>query len=325
MTAGRCVPPRCVCRSRARSTCSLPNRWHVFRRAHRSEFTRSQLSAAYRRAVSANGPADWCAEAAALGMQLCVPLDGVRATRRPVLTPPSVGANPCRVLLDGIPAAPADLLARRKRQWAQVHRSLALRWRFPSRVTDYTPTHLGRIADVVGETFFGREFVPALRSGAGWTIRVDPDSANARLLAGAACTGYVTRRRRRRQSSPIEEEEEGGDGWVTLVNAALVDRYIPADAVATTGRAYVTNDEFPVQTRLQWVAHIVGHELVHCLQLMVCGYPHIEDGHDRVFRDLNGYLLGGQSHEWRPRAFTHAQQPCTATNGMGHCDRAGRT
>jgi hypothetical protein len=260
-----------------------PNAWNVFRRAHRAEgHTRRTLSSLYRRARDE----DWCAMARKHGLDRCVALDAVVPHHvRPA-------RNPCPELR----RLTADD-ATRRRQWAQVHRTLR-RYRFPAAVVDYGEAHLRRIEDVVGEMFFGREFVPALRS-AGWKVSHEVGEPRYTGREGAAATTCylptaVHRANKRNPAHPVP------CAWRTVLTSKLLDHFCPDNS---GNWVQVTNDEFEVCTRLEWVAHVIGHELVHCLHLGICGEEApLTDraGHNEHWTRLNRVILGGIGHAWKP-------------------------
>jgi hypothetical protein len=167
-------------------------------------------------------------------------------------------------------------------RWQTVFRGLAKQCRLPVNVVDYQPKHINAIADAVGDAFFGRTFVPMLRR-TGWQLRINPSpllrADDRRGLPGAAVTGWNSQRR----------------FFHTDIEAAVVDHYLPVHV--DDRRFRIRNDGFEVNTRVEWVAHIVGHELVHCLQMIVCG--HGDRYHDAEFSRLNRKILGGHSYVWK--------------------------
>ena len=175
-----------------------------------------------------------------------------------------------------------------RQRWNNVLKTLN-EYSVPPSASKYTQSLMDKIAENVGAEFFGAEFVPDIRKRYGWTIRMNREPQKG---LGAAITG--TNRR-------IVYDENGNRidlrifGWQTDVYANIIDTKFPVTGI-------ITNDGWPCYTPLEWVMHIVGHELVHSLHLKLCGYPENQRtysaGHTRKFLLLNKLLLGGRGHKW---------------------------
>ena len=81
----------------------------------------------------------------------------------------------------------------------------------------------------------------------------------------------------------------------TWINGVQMDRYLDP---ASQPKQKVQNDGWDIDSPLEWLAHVIAHELVHCLQFLVCRFQ-MRDPHDADFLDLNRVLVGGLGHSWR--------------------------
>lgn len=82
-----------------------------------------------------------------------------------------------------------------------------------------------------------------------------------------------------------------GKGFHTTITGPLLDRWFD-------GKRTIHNDGFLIHSRLEWIAHIVAHELLHCLLLCMCKRSAERGGHNDEFIKLNKLLLGGHGYEW---------------------------
>lgn len=279
----------CVCQ-RSNGRCVRPNRWNVFRAAHRgASHSTATLSALYRRTKSEHAADDWwCALADAHNLDVCGFDAGAVMPARAVVGGGGAAARTamCRELVAFFRAQKPDV--RYDAQWAAVMRGLRRPPAFPARIAAFTEPMLLRVANAVGAAFFGRTFVRHLRRDLGWRLFVNDDNAGpvARHNSSPANTGYDTDRRDRTRRRLRTE-----------VNGSVIDHWCGLEG----GSCNIENDGFTVQDRLEWLAHVVAHELIHCLQLSVCQERVSRGGHDAMFLDLNRFVVGGRGFEWIPR------------------------
>jgi hypothetical protein len=159
----------------------------------------------------------------------------------------------------------------------------------PAKVSDYPPSLLDQITEIVGEEFFGETFVSEIRKRFKWSIsmNVDPEPLE---VTGAAATGEY-HLRRDKNGAP------GGKRFGTEIFADVFDVKLSA-----SGGQIIMNDGWPCRTRLEWIMHVIGHELVHVLHFKLCGYPDTEAGspygHTRKFILLNRLVVGGIGYKW---------------------------
>jgi hypothetical protein len=208
---------------------------------------------------------EWCSMASTMGLDLCNQL------ANPTAAP---AHDVCSTLISDI------------RQTSQ-HRNTARMWdwvlrilhsgarQFPNEASKYTQSQLDYIASVVANVFYSPQFLSHLRSKHGWEIEMVRESQNTGFMDGAGATG------RRR-----------GTRFHTVIEGPLIDRWFD-------GKRTIYNDGFVITSRLGWVAHVVAHELLHCLLICVCGHSaSVNGGHDTDFTEMNQLLLGGHGYMW---------------------------
>lgn len=253
----RCVAPTCVCSKRSEGKCTKPNHWNLFRTANRGRYKQTQLSTKYKTAKRSIDDAGWCDIATDTGLDEC--LDTTKGRNA------TDGTNTCKELLAHLVAQ--DAFATAPKRWERVMRILHTR-SFPNSVLKYSTAQTNFIANVVGDAFFGKEFVPFLRSTFQWKIeitnnlnRIDPK--------------YIV---------SITHHEQN----ITRINGSLIDAHM--------GVHTINNDGIVMHSTLEWVAHFIAHELLHCLLVQVCRKSH---RHNSRFQEMNKHLLRGPRMYWK--------------------------
>lgn len=256
----RCVAPNCLCSKRSDGKCTKPNRWNLFRAVSRGRYTRSRMSTKYKKAKKSVDDSRWCKVVSDFGMDDCVDTTAPHNT--------TDGTNTCDDLLKLLVAQdpPSDIPLRWKRVMRVLHtRSL------PESVLSYSTAQINFITNEVGEAFFGKEFVPFLRSTRNWKIKIKKTDETSRDT-----------------SASFTDHQKS----ITYINGALIDKW--KNKIHT-----VTNDGIPMNSALEWIAHLIAHELLHCLLVIVCGKSR---GHTDQFMQLNTLLLGGTDKKWKTSA-----------------------
>jgi hypothetical protein len=261
----RCTTPNCVCQNHSTVVCSKPNPWHVFRRVNKSRFNQRTMSHEYKKTKDNLSPDELCIMASTLGLNVCNSFEKQ--------TDPSTH-DVCSTLISDI-------------QQTSHHRSTTKMWdwvlrilhggarRFPDEASKYTQSQLNYIASVVANAFYSPVFLSHLRSKHGWEIEMVRESRNTGPTDGAGATG-----------------RRGGIRFHTVIEGPLIDRWFD-------GKRTIYNDGFLIKSRLEWVAHVVAHELLHCLLICVCGHSaSVNGGHDTDFVEMNKVLLGGHGYTW---------------------------
>lgn len=185
------------------------------------------------------------------------------------------GCARARMCTGAVPATKARLWDATIQTIRQRHGPAAF-----ARVSTVTPAVLLDVAHTVGDAFFYRGFVSFIQRRLLWVLVLNPNRSGG---TGAANTGYnhplVRPNRTRAQMQPRV---------VTTLEAHVMDAAL--DQMRADGLA-LYNDGFLVADALEWMAHVIGHELLHVFHMHVCGWA--GNGHPPEFLRLNQIILGG--------------------------------
>ncbi|KAF8056842.1 speA [Scenedesmus sp. PABB004] len=146
-------------------------------------------------------------------------------------------------------------------------------WRPDFTAADLTPRRLSALAGAIDSAFFDGTFAAAC-GRPGYAVRGALPSAAAPGLSAAAC------------SNAVAGYEPASNTIVVFSRSPLLDGPAPSLAAPTQADGYY------VRSRLEWLAHALGHEMVHCIVESLC--PASRDspelygsGHGPVFARLN--------------------------------------
>lgn len=253
----------------------------------------------FKKAVDTWSPSDWCRVVTELGQDACVDFTGTRMERESNVHPRS-NTNRCKELIDDLKDNSRYTPKKTQHRWVKLTHKLA-QLDFPSKIADYKKHHLMYIAFMLGETFFSHQFVPYLREEHDWKLGLYSET-EIKWDTGAAFTGCVTEGRELRPVFDVDESSSSSSAILTSKPLRRLETRIIYGVFDTffDGKNIIHNDNFHVTSRLDWVTHVIAHELIHCLMICLCKNENKEDdGHGQTFLDLNRLILGGEGCKWR--------------------------
>jgi hypothetical protein len=168
--------------------------------------------------------------------------------------------------------------------WEEVYRLVRLIPKMPKTnetITNMTKSLYHKMAVVIDQVFFGNTYFGTVkRRNFKYVIDTDPrgeaNSPGGRFSYNASCA-YTNLNR-------------GTEVNIGLFRWAF-----------NHGNLHVISDGFHVYNALDWLAHTIGHEMVHYLKGFLCGAKYTnrtEDPHGPIWSGMNKNILGGRGHTW---------------------------
>lgn len=257
-----CVAPQCMCTNRSKQKCSKPNHWNLFRFIKRGMYNQRMMSAKYRSKVKHITDAQWCDMANQLGKNECINITD---------TETSDGTNTCDALLEYLIKYKSYQKAADR--WKRVMRLINKRV-YPRNITQYSNASLRYIADIVGEAFFGKEFISELRSDLHLTITLDTSQPMDRTPILGVTVMYDM------NQTGIE------------LNAVAIDHMF-------NNSRTIYDNGVKMNNKVEWVTHIIAQELLKCLMHFMCRHMFtLHDNSIQMFEQLNKHLFGFTELNW---------------------------